>query len=90
MITMIRPSDSFDKIILDFQDRITGKSSHRTLDTTDVRFDRERYQKRLVNTCTSLLQIQGITNTAITDNREKEVRHAVMKRRRQFMQSSAV
>ena len=90
MITMVRPSDSFDKIILDFQDRITGKSSHRTLDTTDVRFDRERYQKRLVNTCTSLLQIQGITNTAITDNREKEVRHAVMKRRRQFMQSSAV
>jgi hypothetical protein len=90
MITMVRPSDSFDKIILDFQDRITGKSPHRTLDTTDVRFDRERYQKRLVNTCTSLLQIQGITNTAITDNREKEVRHAVMKRRRQFMQSSAV
>jgi hypothetical protein len=91
LMTLTRPADTFDRIILDFQERITvvHSSSHPTTDTIDVRFDQERYKKRLGITCVKLLELQGAASPLIADTRQREVRHALIKRRRQFLQSPA-
>ena len=85
---MARPVDAFDRIILDFQERITAPASRPATDTTDVRFDQDRYKKRLATTCLKLLQLQEAASTTVTSTRQREVRHALAKRRRQFIQSS--
>jgi hypothetical protein len=90
LITLTRPADTFDRIILDFQERITVPLSRPSTDTIDVRFDQERYKKRLSTTCVKLLQLQGAASAAVVDSRRRDVRHAVMKRRRQFLQSPVV
>lgn len=79
--------DTFDRIVLDFQERITAAPSCPAPLTVDVRFDRERFQHRLSSSCERLLQLQGCTSLTVPENRQKEVRHAVTKRRRQFQQT---
>ncbi len=83
----MQQSDTINNIILRFQEQITiPLPAPETPNTNiDVCFDVSRYIKRLNNTCEKLLQLQSYINSVVSDEHQRDVRSAIIKRRRQFI-----